>query len=360
MAAALEEKVVRPTDVINCENGKYKIADRTIHDTHSYSRLSVAEILKYSSNIGSAKIGMRLGDEQFFRYLRNFGFGEKTGIDLPGESSGSLRDKRKLYGADLANIAFGQGVAASSVQLASAVSAVANGGTLMRPYLVERIIDDSGREVQKFEPQPLRRVISAETAAKVAKMMEGVTTDGGTGLNAAVEGFKVAGKTGTAQKADPVTRGYSATKRTASFIGFIPADRPRLTILVVIDEPKTSSYGGVVAAPAFRGIAANTLAYLKQTPTVAVSKAGKAAESKPSQVAMKAASSDGGAMELPVEGGTMPDFRGMSMRRVLKVMEKQNINIKLLGSGRATEQYPPPGHKIMGVDGVWIKFTPSA
>lgn len=360
MAAALEEKIVKPTDVINCENGKYKVADRTIHDTHSYSRLSVSDILKYSSNIGSAKIGMRLGDEQLFRYLRNFGFGEKTGIDLPGESSGSLRDKRKLYGADLANIAFGQGVAASSVQLASAVSAVANGGTLMKPYLVERVLDDSGREVQKFEPQALRRVISAETAAKVAKMMESVTTDGGTGLNAAVDGFRVAGKTGTAQKADPVTRGYSATKRTASFIGFIPAERPRLTILVVIDEPKTSPYGGVVAAPAFRGIALNTLAYLKQTPTVAVSKPPAAAESKPSQVAIKAASSDGGAMEQPVEGGVMPDFRGMSMRRVLKVMEKQNINIKLLGSGRATEQYPPPGHKIMGVDGVWIKFTPSA
>ncbi len=364
MAAALEEKIVKTTDVINCENGKYKIADRTIHDTHSYSRLSVADVLKYSSNIGSAKIGMRLGDEQLFRYLRNFGFGEKTGIDLPGESSGSLRDKRKLYGADLANISFGQGVAASSVQLVAAVSAVANGGTLMKPYIVERVLDDAGREVQKFEPQPLRRVISADTAAKVARMMEGVTTDGGTGLNAAVDGFRVAGKTGTAQKADPVTRGYSATKRTASFIGFVPAEKPRLTILIVIDEPKTSPYGGVVAAPAFRGIASNTLAYLKQAPTVATSKPSATTvstfENKPSQVAMKAASSDGGAVELHVDGGVMPDFRGMSMRRVLKVMEKQNINIKLLGSGRASEQYPPPGHKIMGVDGVWIKFTPSA
>jgi cell division protein FtsI (penicillin-binding protein 3) len=360
LAAAIEEKIVRPTDVINCENGKYKIADRTIHDTHSYSRLSVSDVLKYSSNIGSAKIGMKLGDEQLYRYLRNFGFGEKTGIDLPGEASGQMRDRRKLYGADLANISFGQGVAASSVQLTSAVSAVANGGTLMRPYLVERILDDSGREVKKIEPQPLRRVISAETAAKVAQMMEGVTKDGGTGLSAAVDGFRVAGKTGTAQKADPVTRGYSATKRTASFIGFVPAERPRLTILVVIDEPKTSPYGGVVAAPAFRGIAQNTLAYMKMAPTVAVTKPSAVAENKQSPVSIKAASSDGGSVEMPVEGGVMPDFRGMSMRRVLKVMEKQNINIKLLGSGRATEQYPPPGHRIMGVDGVWVKFTPSA
>lgn len=359
MAAALEEKLYRPTDMINCENGKYKIADRTIHDTHSYARLSVSDVLKYSSNIGSAKIGMKMGDEVFFRYLRSFGFGEKSGIDLPGEAGGSLRDRRKLYGADLANIAFGQGVAVSSVQLAAAFSAIANGGTLMKPYLVERILDDAGREVQRFEPQPLRRVISAESASRVTKMMESVTTDGGTGLNAAVEGFRVAGKTGTAQKADPVTRGYSATKRTASFIGFVPAERPRLTILVVIDEPKTSPYGGVVAAPAFRGIAANTLAYLKQPPTVAVSKPA-AVENKPAQVAMKAAASDGGSMEVPVEGGVMPDFRGMSMRRVMKIMEKQNINIRLLGSGRATEQYPPPGHRIMGVDGVWVKFTPSA
>jgi cell division protein FtsI (penicillin-binding protein 3) len=360
IAAALEENIVKPADVFNCENGSYNIAGRTIHDTHKYGRLSVSEILKYSSNIGAAKIGFKLGDDRLARYLRNFGFGERSGIDLPGESPGNLRDNRRWYGVDLATISFGQGVSASAVQLAAAVSAVANGGNLMKPYVVERILDDSGGEVQKIEPQVLRRVISAETSAKVTKMMEGVTTDGGTGLNAAVEGFRVAGKTGTAQKVDPVTRGYSATKRTASFIGFIPADKPKLTILVVIDEPKTSPYGGVVAAPAFHGIALNSLAYLKIVPQVAVARAPKSIEARPTASPPQTAMSEGDALDMPVTGEVMPDFRGMSMRRVLQVMEKRNINIRLMGSGRAMEQNPPPGHAIRGVDEVWVRFAPSA
>lgn len=360
IAAALEENVVKPADAFNCENGSYNIAGRTIHDTHKYGRLTVGEILKYSSNIGAAKIGFKLGDDRLARYLRNFGFGERSGIDLPGESPGNLRDNKRWYGVDLATISFGQGVSASAVQLTAAVSAVANGGNLMKPYVVERILDDSGREVQKIEPQVLRRVISADTSAKVTKMMEGVTTDGGTGLNAAVEGFRVAGKTGTAQKVDPVTRGYSATKRTASFIGFIPADKPKLTILVVIDEPKTSPYGGVVAAPAFHGIALNSLAYLKIVPQAAVARAPKPIEARPVKTQPQTAMSEGDALDMPVAGEVMPDFRGMSMRRVLQVMEKRNINIRLMGSGRATEQNPPPGHAIRGVDEVWVRFVPSA
>lgn len=360
IASALEEKIIKTTDVFNCENGSYKIADRTIHDTHSYANLSVPDILKYSSNIGAAKIGFKLGDDRLFRYLRSFGFGERSGIDLPGESPGNLRDNRRWYGVDLATISFGQGVSASAVQLAAAFSAIANGGTLMKPYIVERIVDGNGQDVQKFEPQAVRRVISEDTAQKVTKIMEGVTTNGGTGLNAAVDGFRVAGKTGTAQKVDPVTRGYSATKRTASFIGFIPTDKPRLTILVVIDEPKTSSYGGVVAAPAFRGIALNSLCYLKIPPQERISRTAKAVENKPDPFATKSDSSEGNLLDMPDDGGVMPNFQGMSMRRVLQVMEKRNINIRLLGSGRATEQNPPPGHMIRGADEVWIKFTPSA
>lgn len=360
VAAALEEKLVKPGDVFNCENGSYTIADRTIHDTHSYARLSVADILKYSSNIGAAKIGARLGDERLYQYLRNFGFGERTGIDLPGESPGNLRNKRRWYGVDLATISFGQGVSASAIQLADAVSAVANGGMLMKPYIVERILDDSGREVQRFEPQALHRVISEDTARKLSRMLEGVTASGGTGTNAAVDGFRVAGKTGTAQKVDPVTHGYSATKRTASFVGFIPADKPKLTILVVVDEPKTSPYGGVVAAPAFRSIALNALGSLKIAPSREGAKGPKVIEASAGQPPPQEAVAEGASLDMPAEGEIMPNFRGMSMRRVLQVMEKQNINIRLLGSGRATEQNPPPGQKIRGTDEVWIKFTPSA
>lgn len=170
----------------------------------------------------------------------------------------------------------------------------------------------------------------------------------------------MAGKTGTAQKADPVTRRYSASKRTASFIGFIPADRPRLTILVVIDEPRTSSYGGVVVAPAFRGIALNSLAYLKVLPKNGTLQEARPHGSKVREAEQRDSMSEGDALDMPVSGEVMPDFHGMSMRRVLQVMEKRNINIRLLGSGRAMEQNFPPGQAIRSVDEVWIRFVPSA
>ncbi len=356
IAAALDSGVIKPTDVYNCENGTYRIADRTIHDDHPHSRLTVSEIIKYSSNIGSAKIGFKMGEEKLSSYLRNFGFGGRTGIDLPGESPGNL--KRHWYGIDLATISFGQGVSLSTVQLASALSAIANGGNLMRPYLVEQILDDNGAVVQKFEPQLVRRVVSPETAQKITKMMETVTSDGGTGTKAAIDGFRVAGKTGTAQKVDPVTHAYSPSKRIGSFVGFVPADKPKLTIAVIIDEPQGVKYGGVVAAPAFRGIALNSLAYLKILPNVTTT-AAKPVEAKISAPAAESLS-DQDEEDIPAGDEVMPNFRGMSMRLVLKVMEKRGINIRLMGSGRAAEQSPPPGHKIRETGEVWVKFTPSA
>lgn len=359
IAAALEEKLVSPNDMYNCENGSYRIADRTIHDDHPHGRISVSDIIKYSSNIGAAKIGMKMGDERLFRYLRSFGFGDRTGIDLPGESPGNIRDKRKLYGVDLATISFGQGVTTSAIQLATAVSAIANGGSLMKPYLVERILDDSGAEVQRFEPQALRRVVSQDTAQKITRMMETVVTTGGTGTKAATDGYRVAGKTGTAQKVDPITRGYSASKRIASFVGFVPADRPKLSIVVIVDEPQGTKYGGIVAAPAFKGIAQNALPYLGIAPGAETARPSRQLEAKAPSPSPESFS-EGDTVPTPGEGSDMPDFHGMSMRRVLQVMEKRNINIKLIGSGRATEQNPPPGHKIRGTDEVWIKFNPAA
>lgn len=358
IAAALESGVVKPTDVYNCENGSYRIANRTIHDDHPHSRLTVSEIIKYSSNIGSAKIGFKMGEQRLSGYLRNFGFGGRTGIDLPGESPGSM--KRNWYGIDLATISFGQGVSLSAIQLVSAVSAIANGGTLMKPYLVERILDDSGKEVQHFEPQAVRRVISPDTAQKVSKMMETVTGEGGTGTKAAVDGFRVAGKTGTAQKVDPVTRAYSPSKRIGSFVGFVPADKPKLTIAVIIDEPQGIKYGGVVAAPAFKVIAQNTLAYLKITPNMPTNKTPKQIENKEETASEPESASEGDFEDSDNEGTVMPNFKGMSMRNVLQVMEKRGINIRLIGSGRAIEQSPPPGHAISGTGAVWIKFTPAA
>lgn len=367
MSAALEERLVRAGDVINCENGRYSANGRTIHDDHPQGRISVADVLKYSSNIGSAKIGFKLGEDRYYRYLRAFGFGDRTGIDLPGETAGGLRPVSRWYGSDLATISFGQGVSTSALQLVSAMSAVANGGILMKPYMVERIMDEGGRELQKFQPQVVRRVISAETATSMARMMEGVVSAGGTGTKAAMEGFRVAGKTGTAQKVDPVTRLYSPTKRIGSFLGFVPADSPKLTILVMIDEPSTSPYGGVVAAPAFREIAANSLAYLKSTGGVSVGKAYKVLQASsggaPAPVQSTAApvpTREGGSVDVAGAGTAMPDFRGMSMRRVLQLMEKRQINIQLRGSGRVIEQFPQPGQLIRGTDEVWVRLAPSA
>lgn len=361
IAAALEEKVISPTDGFNCENGSFSIGGITIHDTHRYGYLSVSDVLKYSSNIGAAKIGRKLGQERLARYLRGFGIGERTGIDLPGESPGNLRDKSRWFDADLATVSFGQGVSASAIQLAAGYSAIANGGVLMKPYVVEKITDQDGNLVQTVAPQIRNRVVSEETARRVTRMMETVTKEGGTGTNAAVEGFAVAGKTGTAQKVDSVTHRYSATKRTASFIGFVPADDPKLTILVVVDEPKTSPYGGVVAAPAFSAIAQQSLCYLHVSPekTKAPTPVMVKAPEQPAPATPMTAAAEG-SIEYQGEGTAMPDFRGMSMRQVLRFMEKRGLNVKLMGSGRAVEQNPPSGRPISPDDQVWVRFAPAA
>lgn len=360
IAAALEEKVVSPTDGFNCEDGSWKVGGRTIHDTHRYGRLTVGEILKYSSNIGAAKIGWRLGRERLAGYLHGFGFGDRSGIDLPGEANGALRDQRQWFGVDLATISFGQGIAVTAMQLAAGVSAIANGGKLMKPYLVEKITDDSGDILKEYAPQTRRQVIAPETARAVTLMMEAVAVEGGTGMSAAVEGYKVAGKTGTAQKVDPITKWYSVDKRTASFVGFVPADNPRLTILVVIDEPKTSPYGGVVAAPAFSAIALQSLCYLKVPPDQPLKKRPETIEAKAAPPADQVPVAAEGTIYNAAEGSRMPDFRGMSMRQALRNMEKHGLNVKLIGSGRAVEQNPLAGHRVSPVDQVWVRFAPSA
>ena len=321
IAAALDSDTVKPSDIYNCENGSYRIAGRTIHDDHPHSRLTVSEIIKYSSNIGSAKIGFKMGEGKLSSYLRNFGFGARTGIDLPGEAVGNL--KKHSYVIDLATTSFGQGISLSAIQLTTALSAIANGGNLMRPYMVEQILDDNGTVVQKFEPQVVRRVISQDTALKVTKMMETVTGEGGTGTKAALDGFRVAGKTGTAQKVDPVTHTYSS-KRIGSFVGFVPADKPKLTITVIIDEPQGIKYGGIVAAPAFRSIAQNSLAYLKIQPTQPLTAKVKPGDTKVAAATVEEfeedSESDDEEQEAFAEGEVMPNFRGMCLRRFMQVM----------------------------------------
>lgn len=263
-AAALEEKVFSPEDKIFCENGTFRLAGHTIHDVHPYGLLTFAETVQFSSNIGLTKVGIKLGEKKLYRYISSFGFGRKTGIDLPGEEAGILRPLSQWSKISLGAIPYGQEIGVTPLQLICAISAVANGGLLMKPYLVKEIINEKGRVIRRIKPQPVRQVISPNTAQILARIMERVV-ERGTGLNAAIKGYKIAGKTGTAQKFIR-GEGYSPTKFVASFVGFAPADNPRVAVLVVVDEPQGSHYGGTVAAPIFRRIVRQTFEYLEIKP----------------------------------------------------------------------------------------------
>ena len=264
-AAAIESGNVKAHDIFYCENGTYKIGRNVVHDIKKHGWLSLQQIIKYSSNIGAVKISEKLGPERLYSMFRKFGFGDKTGIDSPGETAGSLSHYKNWTTVDTGSIAFGYGVSVSALQLIAAASAIANDGILMKPYLVQAITDQSGQPLKQFQPQPVRRVITKQTALTIKAIMKTVITSGGTGTNAALENYTVCGKTGTTRKLDE-SGTYSNTKHIASFVGFTPADKPQLAILVVIDEPQGKHYGGTVAAPVFRRIARETLNYLNITP----------------------------------------------------------------------------------------------
>jgi cell division protein FtsI (penicillin-binding protein 3) len=264
-AAALESGVAGRYTTFYCENGRYRIGKNVVHDTHPHEILSLEEIVKFSSNIGAAKLSERMGSDTLYEMLTNFGFGRKTGIDCPGETSGLLSAYQRWSKIDSAAISFGQGVSVSAIQLIAAVSAIANNGILMKPYIAQAITDKNGALVRKFGPTPVRRAVSSETARIVAKILSTVTEEKGTGVNAALAGYKVCGKTGTAQKVGENGR-YAKKRYMASFVGFVPLEYPAISILVVVDEPKKSIYGGTVAAPAFRKIALQALNYLNIAP----------------------------------------------------------------------------------------------
>ena len=264
-AAALEERVVHPLERFDCRGGKIQLADRTIRDAEEHGILTFTDVIAESSNVGTIKVALRLGKDRFYKYVTAFGFGRKTGIDLPGEIPGLLRDVRSWSGVSLGEIAIGQEIGVTPLQVAVAYSALANGGTLMTPYVVSEIVDREGKAGQKFTPHPLGRVISPETCAKVNAMLQRVV-ESGTGQKARVTGYRTAGKTGTAQKVDHKTGSYSRKEYVSSFVGFVPASAPRLVIVVMVDTPEGVIYGGSVAAPMFKAVAEQSLAYL-QTPT---------------------------------------------------------------------------------------------
>jgi len=361
MAAALNEAVISTKQKIDCENGKFRVGGKDIHDHKGYQKLTPAEIIKYSSNIGSAKIGKMLERKAFHRYIEDFGFGQQTGIDLPGEAVGLLSKPDKWFEVDLAAISFGQGISVTPIQLAAAVAAIANGGYLMEPYIVDRVVDSQGQVTQQNKPRVVRKVVAQDVAHSVSRMMEMTTEDGGTAINARVPGFRVAGKTGTAQKVDAVTGGYSADKRVASFVGFLPAEDPQLVMLVTLDEPKIGVYGGLTAAPIFSRIASQAMQSLKVAPNEEM----PAGETLPSleQIIVAAMSPERHKVQdakiASVSGGPqMPDCVGMSYRQVLELMEEGQLNISFRGRGRVVEQSPVPGMAIPYGAPVWVRMAP--
>ena len=262
VSGALNEGVVRLSDRFNCENGNFYFAGKVLRDHHAYSDLSVEEIITKSSNIGTAKVAMRLGANRFHRYISHLGFGVKTGISLPGEVSGMLHPLHKWNKLSISRIPMGHEIAATPIQLVLAMSAVANGGNLMRPILVDKLTDRDGNIVVDYPNAVVRKAIRSETAQQMVEALITVVSPNGTAKQAWLKNYVVAGKTGTAQKVSKVRRGYDPGKYFSSFIGFLPARKPELCIGVFVDEPQNGYYGGLVAGPAFKEIAEKSANYL--------------------------------------------------------------------------------------------------
>ena len=339
-AAALEEGVVGKEDLFYCEMGKYSYGGKVIHDAHPQGWLPFYKILQVSSNIGFTKVAEKLKRERYFKYIEKFGYGKTTGIDLPGEIPGLLRRVESWAPIDLATHAFGQGISVTPMQMVMAYAAVANGGFLMRPYVVRRIVGPKGEILHENQPHVVRRVISEKTATLLSSMLKGVTSEGGTGTMASIEGFDVAGKTGTAQKADLAHGGYSK-KRIGSFVGFVPAEAPRLVALVLVDEPEAAVYGGVVAAPAFQNIARGALRHLAVAPNKY--------EGIPQPIGLTEAAlkhnlvKESTAPAVRSDGASTPDFVGLSLREAVDKARSMNVTVKMHGNGYVVKQTPAPG-----------------
>jgi len=339
VAGALEEKIIKESDKFFCENGNYKIANRVIHEANKkrHGVLTVPDILKYSSNIGAAKIAQKMGKEKFYDYIDRFGFGAKTGIDLPGESAGLVRPVKNWVPVDTAMIGFGQGVSVTAIQLIAAVSAIANNGVLMKPYVVRGFADKDNRLIKLYTPTVVRKVISSDVAKRLTNMLtEVVGAPDGTGKNARIVNVAVAGKTGTSQKFD-FTRGvYSSEKVRTSFMGFFPADNPQVAILVILDEPQRDKWGGVAAAPVFKNIGEQILncfkTNIRETPVFEKdTNKVQLVSAQQTLIPQNAAGDD---------ESTMPDFSGLTIREAMKKAKAESIELKISGNGWAVRQYP--------------------
>lgn len=344
VTAALEEGAVKLRDRVFCENGKFQLARHTIDDVHPHGWLTIPEVIKYSSNIAASKIALQLGSERYAKHIANFGFGAATGIGLPGEAKGIVRPWEKWRPMDLAVTGFGQAIGVTALQLSMAVAAIANGGLYGQPLIAREVVDANGKPVRQFTGTASRRIIQKKTADQVRDMMKSVTEEGGTGIQAAPPGYAAAGKTGTAQVVNPETGGYATGKYTSIFTGFIPANDPRLVITVVIHEPHGAIYGGVVAAPIFRGIAAKALPYLGVPPTgdegneppkVCLVSNGKNGDA--------ARGGSGAPTACSLDLNLVPNVIGLSLKAALLKLEALGVKADFQGSGRVIEQLPPEG-----------------
>jgi cell division protein FtsI (penicillin-binding protein 3) len=349
VAGALEEKTIRESEKFYCEDGNFIVANHVIHEANRqrHGQLSVRDILKYSSNIGSVKIAQKMGKEKFYQYIDNFGFGTKTGIDLPGESPGLVRPVKNWTKVDTATIAFGQGVSVTAIQMITAMSAIANGGVLMKPYILRSVTDKNNIPIKMYNPTVVRKVVSAETAKRLTNMLtEVVGSVDGTGKNANIVNVAVAGKTGTSQKFDFSRNVYSSEKVRTSFMGFFPADNPQVAILVILDEPQRDKWGGVAAAPVFKSIGEQILncfkTNIRETPIFEQDKQSKVQliSAQETIVARNVVNSD---------ESVMPDFHGLTIREVMKKAKARLIELKVSGNGWAVRQYPPAG-RVLGED----------
>ena len=387
-ATALEEHLTQPDDLIDCMNGSIVVGKHRIRDHKPYGVLPVREVVAFSSNVGAVQLGFRIGKERFEKYIRSFGFGAPTSVDLPGEAKGLLRPSSQWPTVTLANIAMGQGIGVTPMQLVTAVSSIANGGYRLKPRIVLKSRSSAVEKVS-FEPEADRsRILSSRTTSDLTEMLTGVVKRG-TAKGSQLEGFSAAGKTGTAQKIDPNGR-YSHSRFIASFVGFAPAERPALAMVVTIDEPRGHYYGGEVAAPVFRNIAEQALRYLSISPDQELTPAQMAkrrrlqasipdlahdqfepltavweGETDTPPVPQPVASSSA----LPIaetaaegsfsESGTIevPDLRGRSIRAAIAELSKIGLQLGAFGSGLVVEQSPAPASKVEPGSKVMIKLS---
>ena len=349
-AAALEEGIVKPEDRIFGEWGSITIAKTTIKDWKKQGWMTFAEVLQQSSNVGSIKVGMAIGKETYHRYMTSFGFGAATGVGLAGESRGLLREPGRWSALSLPTMSIGQEISVTALQMVAAFGAVANGGVLMQPRLVRATFDADGREIRRTEPKALRRVISEDTARTLMRLMVGIV-EHGTGHAAAIPGYEVGGKTGTAQKLDPATRRYSHAPGVLSFIGVAPADDPRFVMLVMLDEPKNEKWGSEAAAPIFSAIGREILRYLEVPPR----------DVQPMQLMTMAtperrAEAGGEALVQPT-GSAMPDVRGKPLRQALAMLAALGADVEIEGTGFVVEQVPMPGASFAANDVVHLTLA---